>query len=84
MATFRQFNLLDSYASMGQFDIIFCRNVLIYFSPEVKKQILQKIAACLQDGGILFVGASESISDLIEHFSMVRCNPGLYYLKKSK
>jgi chemotaxis protein methyltransferase CheR len=83
-ATFRQFNLLDSYSSLGQFDIIFCRNVLIYFSPEVKKQILQKIAACLQDGGILFVGASESISDLNQHFTMVRCNPGLYYLKKSK
>tara|TARA_R110002167_G_scaffold31464_23_gene103324 strand:- start:2163 stop:2999 length:837 start_codon:yes stop_codon:yes gene_type:complete len=83
-ATFRQFNLLDSYSSLGQFDIIFCRNVLIYFSPEVKKQILQKIAACLQDGGILFVGASESISDLNQHFTMIRCNPGLYYLKKSK
>lgn len=83
-ATFRQFNLLDNYSSLGRFDIIFCRNVLIYFSPAVKKQILQKIAACLQDDGILFVGASESISDLIEHFTMVRCNPGLYYLKKSK
>jgi chemotaxis protein methyltransferase CheR len=84
MATFRQFNLLDSYSSLGRFDIIFCRNVLIYFSPQVKKQILQKIAACLQEDGILFVGASESISDLIEHFTMVRCSPGLYYIKKSK
>jgi chemotaxis protein methyltransferase CheR len=83
MASFRQLNLLDSYSSMGRFDIIFCRNVLIYFSPAVKKQILQKLAACLQDGGILFVGASESISELAELFTMVRCNPGLYYLKKN-
>jgi chemotaxis protein methyltransferase CheR len=82
LANFRKFNLLDSYSSLGKFDIIFCRNVLIYFSPDVKKQILQKIAACLQDDGILFLGASESISDLSDKFTMVRCNPGLYYLKK--
>ena len=82
LANFRSFNLLDSYSSLGKFDIVFCRNVLIYFSPEVKKQILQKIAACLQDDGILFLGASESISALTDKFSMVRCNPGLYYLLK--
>lgn len=82
LANFRSINLLDSYSSLGKFDIIFCRNVLIYFSPEVKTQILQKIAACLQDDGILFLGASESISALTDKFSMVRCNPGLYYLIK--
>lgn len=82
LANFRPINLLDSYASLGQFDIVFCRNVLIYFSPEVKKQILQKIAACLQDNGILFLGASESISGLTDKFDMVRCTPGLYYIKK--
>jgi chemotaxis protein methyltransferase CheR len=82
LANFKPINLLDSYSSLGKFDIIFCRNVLIYFSPEVKKQILQKIAACLQNDGILFLGASESISGLTDKFDMVRCNPGLYYLKK--
>lgn len=82
MTTFKSINLLDSYSSLGKFDIVFCRNVLIYFSPEVKKQILQKIAASLQDGGILFLGASESLSGLTDKFTMVRCSPGLYYLKK--
>lgn len=82
MTMFKQYNLLDNLSALGRFDIIFCRNVLIYFSPAIKKQILQKLAACLQDDGILFVGASESISDLVEQFSMVRCNPGLYYIKK--
>jgi chemotaxis protein methyltransferase CheR len=82
LANFKPINLLESYSSLGKFDIIFCRNVLIYFSPEVKKQILQKIAACLQNDGILFFGASESISGLTDKFDMVRCNPGLYYLKK--
>jgi len=82
LANFKSINLLESYSSLGKFEIIFCRNVLIYFSPEVKKQILQKIAACLQDGGILFLGASESISGLTNKFDMLRCDPGLYYLKK--
>ena len=82
LTNFKSINLLDSYSSLGKFDIIFCRNVLIYFSPKVKSQILQKIAACLQDDGILFLGASESIADLTDAFTMVRCNPGLYYLKK--
>ena len=83
MASFKPINLLDSYSAMGKFDIIFCRNVLIYFSPKVKKRILQQIAACLQDDGILFLGASESISDLSTDFKMVRCSPGLYYTKKN-
>lgn len=82
LASFKPINLLESYSSLGQFDIVFCRNVLIYFSAEVKKQILQKIAACLQDGGILFLGASESVTELTDSFTPVRCNPGLYYLKK--
>ena len=41
LASFRSFNLLDSYTLLGKFDIIFCRNVLIYFSPEVKSKILK-------------------------------------------
>lgn len=82
LTTFKSINLLGSYSSLGKFDIVFCRNVLIYFSPEVKKQILQKIAASLQDNGILFLGASESLSGLTDEFTMVRCSPGLYYVKK--
>ncbi|MDF2178329.1 protein-glutamate O-methyltransferase CheR [Aliiglaciecola sp. CAU 1673] len=82
MVSFRPINLLESYASLGRFDMVFCRNVLIYFSPQVKTQILQQIAACLPSAGILFLGASESMSGLSDAFSMIRCNPGLYYLKK--
>ncbi|GGO73963.1 CheR family methyltransferase [Bowmanella pacifica] len=82
MVSFRPINLLDSYSSLGKFDIVFCRNVLIYFSAQLKTQILQQIAAGLNKEGILFLGASESMSGLSDAFSMVRCNPGLYYLKK--
>lgn len=76
---FRQLNLLDSYSILGKFDIVFCRNVLIYFSAEVKKDILQRIHATLRPGGYLMLGASEALNGLPELYSMVQCNPGIVY-----
>ena len=82
IVSFRSLNLLSSYAALGRFDIVFCRNVLIYFSAEVKQRILQQIAGQLQSQGVLFLGASESISAASDTYSMVKCHPGLYYQKK--
>lgn len=82
MVTFKSFNLLSSYAALGRFDIVFCRNVLIYFSGDVKQRILQQIAGQLQPNGVLFLGASESISSASDTYSMVKCQPGLYYQKR--
>ena len=80
--TFRSFNLLDSYALLGKFDVIFCRNVLIYFSAEVKTKIIKQFAAALNRGGYLILGASESVTALADDFDMLRCNPGIIYQKK--
>jgi chemotaxis protein methyltransferase CheR len=82
MVNFRHLNLLDSYHLLGKFDIIFCRNVLIYFSAEVKSQIVNKFAAQLNPNGYLVLGASESMSGLSDQFDMIRCNPGIIYQKK--
>lgn len=82
MANFKYFNLLDSYASLGKFDIIFCRNVLIYFSSDVKSKIINQFAGALNPGGYLILGASESIAGLTDKFDMVRCNPGIIYKLK--
>jgi chemotaxis protein methyltransferase CheR len=79
---FRHLNLLDSYHLLGKFDIIFCRNVLIYFSSDVKSQIINKFADQLNPKGYLVLGASESMSGLSDKFEMVRCNPGIIYQKK--
>lgn len=79
---FRSFNLLDSYASLGKFDMVFCRNVLIYFSAEVKKDILLRIHGTLKRGGYLFLGASEALNGLPDHFQMVQCSPGIIYQAK--
>ncbi|NTS75405.1 protein-glutamate O-methyltransferase CheR [Catenovulum sp. SM1970] len=82
LASFRQVNLLDSYSLLGKFDVIFCRNVLIYFSAEVKSKILSQFAQSLNPDGYLFLGASESITGLSDEFVMQRCNPGIVYRKK--
>ena len=82
LTTFRPLNLLESYSLLGKFDIIFCRNVLIYFAPEVKSKILNQFAASLNPGGYLMLGASESLAGLTDRFEMIRCNPGIVYKVK--
>ena len=82
MVSFRPLNLLNSYSLMGRFDIVFCRNVLIYFSPEIKSQIISQIHGALNPEGYLFLGASESLSGINQDFTMLRCNPGIVYQKK--
>ena len=76
---FRPINLMDSYAGLGKFDIVFCRNVLIYFNADLKRQILQKIHGALKPQGILFLGSSEGLAGVSHLFEMVRCEPGLLY-----
>lgn len=76
---FRVLNLMDSYASLGKFDLVFCRNVLIYFNADLKRQILQKIHGCLKPKGLLYVGSSESLAGASDLFEMVKCEPGIYY-----
>lgn len=76
---FRPINLMDSYAALGKFDIVFCRNVLIYFNADLKRQILQKIHAALKPQGILYLGSSEGLAGAADLFEMVRCEPGILY-----
>lgn len=79
---FRPLNLLESYSLLGQFHFVFCRNVLIYFSGDLKRQILLKIHQSLHPGGYLIVGASEAVNGLNDYFEMVHCRPGIIYRKR--
>jgi chemotaxis protein methyltransferase CheR len=81
--TFRELNLMQSYAALGKFDIIFCRNVLIYFSAELKRDILSRMAKSLVPGGYLILGGSESITNYSEEFELVRWRNGVIYKLKS-
>ncbi|EON92413.1 chemotaxis protein methyltransferase CheR [Marinobacter lipolyticus SM19] len=81
MVEFKELNLLERYM-FGKFDIVMCRNVLIYFSAELKKDILTRIHATLNPGGYLILGASESLNGLPHLYEMVQCHPGIIYRKK--
>lgn len=76
---FMELNLLNNYSLLGQFDIIFCRNVLIYFSSEMKKDILERMAKILKPGGTLILGGSESPTGYTKEFEMVRYADGVVY-----
>ena len=80
--TFREMNLMQSYAGMGKFDIIFCRNVLIYFSPELKRDIMQRMTQLLKPHGYLILGGSESISGYSDDYNVVRWHSGVIYTPK--
>ena len=76
---FTELNLLNNYSLLGKFDIIFCRNVLIYFSSEMKKDILERMAGILKPGGTLILGGSESPTGYTKLFAMKRYADGVVY-----
>lgn len=76
---FRPMNLMDPYISLGKLDIIFCRNVLIYFSVELKQDILRRMHAALKPNGVLVLGSSEGLAGVSDLFEMVHCKPGIVY-----
>ena len=81
--TFRQLNLKDSYRMLGIFDIIFCRYVLIYFSQELKREIISKMCGSLADDGILFTG-NYVLYDLFEQdFDINHYEKSTYYSKRA-
>lgn len=82
-ASFRELNLLNNFSALGKFDIIFCRNVLIYFSSEIKTDILNRMAGSLNPGGYLFLGGSESPTSYTNAYEMVRTPKGVVYRVKA-
>lgn len=79
---FEQFNLQNSFMFIGKFDLIFCRYVLIYFSDELRKDIIKKVAKTLNENGGFIIGTSEIYADIDEHFEKKVYNEGSYYTVK--
>lgn len=80
---FQQFNLiLDAY-HFEPFDIIFCRNVLIYFSQRTKREVYKKMAQSLKNDGTLFIGSSELLEDNNELFTREQHMNSVYFKKKT-
>ena len=80
MVQFRPLNLLNDFSALGTFDVVFCRNVLIYFDQENKIATLNRIARQMPGDGFLVLGAAETVIGLTEAFKPLAEKRGLYVL----
>jgi chemotaxis protein methyltransferase CheR len=78
MVQHRQLNLLQDFSHLGMFDVIFCRNVLIYFDQDTKINIFDRLARALEPDGVLALGAAESVVGISDAFSSCPERRGLY------
>ncbi len=78
MVQYRQFNLLQDPAVLGRFDVVFCRNVLIYFDQPTKTRVLNGVAKMMPEDGFLFLGGAETVLGITDKFQMVPGQRGVY------
>jgi chemotaxis protein methyltransferase CheR len=83
MVQYRAFNLLNDFAGLGRFDVVFCRNVLIYFDQETKIGVLNRIAKLIEPDGYMVLGAAETVVGLTDAFKPVPDKRGLYAPSKN-
>lgn len=80
LITFQNFNLKHPFEGIfGPFDIVFLRNVLIYFSDQLKKTLFERIARRLNPGGYLFLGSGETVSGYTHAFKTIENKNGIFY-----
>ena len=77
MVRFRQFNLLDDFLELGTFDVVFCRNVLIYFDQRTKIDVLERLTQITRPDGYLVLGAVETATGLTSRFEPIADRAGL-------
>jgi chemotaxis protein methyltransferase CheR len=82
MVEYRRINLIQPLPDIGRFDVIFCRNVMIYFSHQTQTQLVDRLTACLEPGGYLFVGHSETLTG-IQH-GLQHVQPAIYLKRGAK
>lgn len=79
MVTYKPFNLLDNFVGMGQpFDVVYCRNVLIYFDQPTKKDVMERMRRVMHPESVLFLGAAETVLGITDKFRPVKGQRGLY------
>ena len=84
LATFRNLNLLEPFTGLGRFDLVFCRNVAIYFSEPDRKGLFDRMGAALEPEGALVIGATESITGLCPQYVSMRYLRSVYYQVASR
>jgi len=82
MVVYKKFNLQMPFTNLPEFDLIFCRNVAIYFSAEFKKELFKKIYMKLNKDGFFFIGSTESLIGYSSDFEQIEYQRGVYYKPK--
>ncbi len=84
MVQHRQLNLLQDFSHLGRFDVIFCRNVLIYFDQDTKAGIFDRLSRMIEPDGVLLLGAAESVVGISDAFKPYPDRRGLYRLNTDR
>ena len=78
MVQYKEFNLLQDPMALGRFDVVFCRNVLIYFDQPTKTRVLNSVSKLMPEDGFLFLGGAETVLGITDKFQMVPGQRGVY------
>jgi len=82
MVQYREYNLLHDLKPLGQFDVVFCRNVLIYFDQPTKSRVLDNISRVMPDDGLLYLGGAETVLGISDKFKPVPEQRGIYAVSR--
>lgn len=82
MVQYKEWNLLGDLSALGSFDVVFCRNVLIYFDQETKGGVLDNISRQMSDDGVLYLGGAETVLGISERFKPIPSQRGVYAVAK--
>ncbi len=83
MVRFRRLNLLSNLASVGDVDVVFCRNILIYFDSKTKQNVITRISDLIAPEGVLFLGGSEALMGIKSSLTRIGTTQGSYYKKST-
>ena len=78
MVKFKKVNLMQDFSANGKFNLILCRNVLIYFDRETKSDIVNRMHPMINDGGYLVIGASESLMNVSDNYTPIIGKGGMF------
>ncbi len=78
MVQYREYNLLHDVKPLGQFDVVFCRNVLIYFDQPTKTRVLDNVSRLMPDDGFLYLGGAETVLGISDKFRPIPDQRGIY------
>jgi chemotaxis protein methyltransferase CheR len=84
MVQYKEWNLLDSLSALGQFDVVYCRNVLIYFDQPTKAKVLEGVAKQMPDDGVLYLGGAETVLGVSQAFKPIPGQRGVYAVNRKE